>query len=325
MDAPEQSDSERADVSVVIATFMREQVLIDTINCVLTQCPPAKEILVIDQSPSHDSETESQLTSWSESGKIRWTKLSKPSITRAMNYGLQAAKGSIVLFLDDDVTASSDLVCSHAKEYCAWPGAVAVVGQVLQPGEIPRDVSHGVDRSGIRADFAFPFYSKTPDWVNNVIACNLSVSRQFALAAGGFDEKFIGVAYRFETEFAHRLTRLGGRIRFCPGASINHLRASRGGTRSTGSHLCSADPKHGIGDYYFCFMFDSRLQAWRYAIARLFREVRTRFHLFHPWWIPVKLVGEIRAMWGGWKLARAKRREVRGARNEEAENAVRRS
>ena len=30
--------------------------------------------------------------------------------------------------------------------------------------------------------------------------------------------------------------------------------------------------------------------------CRPFREVRTRFHLRHPWFVPVKLLGEMRAL-----------------------------
>ena len=28
----------------------------------------------------------------------------------------------------------------------------------------------------------------------------------------------------------------------------------------------------------------------------IFREVNTRFHLTRPWWIPVKMVGELHAL-----------------------------
>jgi GT2 family glycosyltransferase len=130
----------------------------------------------------------------------------------------------------------------------------------------------------------------------NVMAGNLSVRRDKALQIGGFDENFIGVAYRFETEFAHRIWAQGGKILFQPEASIHHLRAPSGGTRSHGNHLTSVSPLHGVGDFYFALRQGLSLATLIYMARRPFREVCTRFHLKHPWWIPVKFLGEIRAL-----------------------------
>ena len=63
----------------------------------------------------------------------------------------------------------------------------------------------------------------------------------------------------------------------------------------TGSHLTSASPRHGMGDYYFALRSGMSRESAAYMLLRPFREVRTRFHLRQPWYIPVKLVGEMRA------------------------------
>jgi len=153
-------------------------------------------------------------------------------------------------------------------------------------------------RSGsLTGDLGFRFNGATPAWVTNVMAGNLCVKRERALAVGGFDANFTPpVAYRFETEFAKRVIAAGGRIWFEPTASIRHLRAARGGTRSQGSHLTSASPVHGVGDYYYALRCGRGWERVWYVARRPFREVRTRFHLRHPWYIPVKLIGEARAM-----------------------------
>ena len=88
----------------------------------------------------------------------------------------------------------------------------------------------------------------------------------------------------------------GGKIRFVGSAGIDHLRVKTGGTRSEGNHMTSASPLHGFGDYYYAFKHGSSVEAWRYSLQRFFREVRTRFHLTRPWWIPVKMLGEARAI-----------------------------
>jgi hypothetical protein len=141
-------------------------------------------------------------------------------------------------------------------------------------------------------------------YIENAMAGNLSVKRDRALQIGGFDENFPPpVASRFESEFAKRLVRSGGRVWFEPRASLRHLAATTGGTRSKGSHLTSMSPVHGIGDCYFALRTGQGLEKWGYLARKPFREVRTKFHLRHPWWIPVKFVGELRALAAALRLS----------------------
>jgi GT2 family glycosyltransferase len=157
--------------------------------------------------------------------------------------------------------------------------------------------------SVLRRDLDFRFYGTAPAWVTNVMAGNLSVKRDKALSLGGFDKNFIPpVSYRFETEFAKRVVLAGGKIRFEPKASIRHLRAASGGTRTLGSHLTSISPLHGVGDYYYALCCGKGWDRVGYMARRALREVCTRFHLWHPWWIPVKAVGELRAIWMALRL-----------------------
>lgn len=294
---------------MVIPTYQREQVLVDTIKCLLRQRVRPAEILIVDQTPRHEASVQENLSSWHQRGEINWIRQQKPSIPIAMNTGLKAATQAIVLFLDDDIRADQDLVAAHLEAYGKYPEASAIVGQVLQPGESSANVNIDCSRSGLCADLNFPFFSNKSDWVSNVMAGNLSVRRDAALKVGGFDENFSGVAYRFETDFARRLIGARGKIRYYPAAAIDHLRLSSGGTRSHGSHLTSASPRHGTGDYYFAFLHGHGMERWSYSLSRFFREVRTRFHLRHPWWIPVKLLGEFRALIAGRALARSKKRK----------------
>ena len=295
------TDSAGPTLSVVIPTYGRDQILLNTIAALLPQSPD--ELLIVDQTEAHDAATESQLRAWDDAGTVRWIRLSPPSIPRAMNVGLRQARGEVVLFLDDDITPAAELVDAHREAHSRNNAEiVAVVGQVLQPGEEPTDAVARADGpyDPLATDFDFVFRGTQPSLVTNVMAGNLSVRRDAALAVGGFDEQFKGSAYRFETEFARRLVAAGYGIAFAPSASLRHLRAERGGTRQGGSHLTSASPRHGAGDYYFALRHGRGLARLRYLLRRPLREVRTKFHLRHPWYIPVKLVGELRALRQGW-------------------------
>ena len=287
----------RRGCAVVIPTFGRERVLIETVEAIVRLPVRPDEILIVDQTPRHDDATEAALRGWSETGTIRWLRLSAPSTVEALNTGLREARAPVVLILDDDIIPGAGLVDAHASAHARFAEAWAVAGQVLQAGEAPVAEGPRGPRAGLRADLRFRFAASEPDWVANVIACNLSVKRDRALAVGGFDGNYAPpVAFRFETDFARRVLAAGGRIRFEPGASVRHLRAASGGTRATGSHLTSASPLHGAGDYYFALRWGRGWERIGYLANRPFREVRTRFHLRHPWWIPVKFIGELRAL-----------------------------
>ena len=238
-------------LSIAIPTFGRHEVLTETIQALLSLGEGQKEILVIDQTLEHDVVTTENLTAWHDQGDIRWLKRDKPSITESMNFALQEASSPLILFLDDDITPYPGLLTGHRRCHREFSDVWASVGQVIQPWQQPENVSAPRKLKGLRRDFDFPFHSTVPDWVGNVMAGNLCVRRDRALQLGGFDENYLGAAYRFETDFARRLTAAGGLIRYCPEARIDHLRVSRGGTRQQGSHLSSADPIHGVGDHYY--------------------------------------------------------------------------
>jgi len=310
------------DISVVIPTYRRGPVLLDTLRHVLALDPAPSEILIVDQTEWPEPEVAEVLAQMETEGRIRWLRHAPPSIPQAMNRGLLEAKGHIVLFLDDDIIPQLDLVTCHRQAYESYPEAWAVAGRILQPEDeengVSTDRQPSTDFSFLRQDLDFSFAGNNPAWVTNVMAGHLSVNRDRALAAGGFDENFIPpVSFRFETEFAKRLVAAGGKIRFEPQASLQHLRAGSGGTRSQGSHLTSASPVHGVGDYYYAKRWGKGWGRMAYIVRRPFREVCTRFHLTHPWWIPVKLVGELRAIAFAFRLHRAGPRLLEGQKEGE--------
>jgi GT2 family glycosyltransferase len=215
-----------------------------------------------------------------------------------MNEALLAAATPVVLYLDDDVEPAPHLIAAHERAHA--DGAIwAVVGQILQPGEEPRHFEQPED------DLEFHFNHDAGCFVANVMAGNLSVKRERAIGIGGFDENFVGVAYRFETDFALRLVAAGGKVWFSPEAGLRHLKLASGGLRSFGDHRSSPSPAHSVGDYYFAI--HHRPPLWRYALRRLRKNAVTRYHLRHPWTIPTKVIGELRGLLLARTLARAGR------------------
>lgn len=289
-------------VSVVIPTYRREQVLLDTLDYLVGLDTPPSEILVVDQTEKHDPATVSSLTAREAQGQIRWITRTVPSIPQAMNCGLLAASNEIVLFLDDDIRPENGLIEHHASAH-ATHSDVIVAGRVIQPweeGKVPDTTA------------AFHFASTRKAWVSEFMGGNFSVQRKRALGLGGFDENFVRVAFRFEAEFAHRALTQGMRIFFEPRACIHHLKVSAGGTRTYGEHLTTLRPDHAVGAYYYVLRTWRGWQSVTDFFARPLRSVMTKHHLHRPWFIPVTLIAELRAML--WALALF----LRGARHIDA-------
>ncbi len=289
-------------ITIAIPTYNRGAILVETIERLFALTPAPDAILIADQTKRHPSDVEQLLRAWHARGAIRWMRLDEPSIPKAMNDALVAARTDLVLFFDDDLIPGANIVEAHVSAHRddeIW----AVAGQVLQPGESPEPPT--ANRQPPTA-LDFRFNSTDGTFITNVMAGNLSVKRERALAIGGFDENFVGAAYRFETDFAMRIAASGGRIWFEPKASIRHLQLSTGGLRSYGDHRSAAVPAHSAGDYYFAL--HHRPGFWRYVARRLVQNVATLYLATHPWLIPAKLIGETRGLLLARKLHRKGRR-----------------
>ena len=289
--------SQHANLSVVIPTYNRGEILLDTIALLLDQNVAPTEVLVIDQTNYNETEpTFLALQALSAQASINWVRLAKPSIPIAMNCGLVQAQTPHVLFLDDDVAFAPDFIECHlralrqqgyANQYCAH------VGQIIQPWQQVVELGDYQAGAGLMRDLSFPFNCDQDHNIANCMAGNLCVDRSLALQAGGFDERFDGVAYRFETEFCRRLiVHSGLSLQFSAAATLDHLKVSTGGTREAAkSHLTSLSAAHSSGDYYFALRHGG-LESLEYVLRRWFGSYYSKFYLRRPWWIPVRMVSE---------------------------------
>lgn len=281
-------------LSIVIPTYRRGNIALDTLHALLALAEPADELLLVDQTLDHPAEVASALQTLHDAGQMRWIRLPEPSIPHAMNVGLLEAATDVVLFLDDDIIPNPQLVAAHRLAQAEGDAAL-VAGRVFQPGQ---------GSETLRVGEPFRFTSDAAARIDEFMGGNFSVRREVALALGGFDENFVGAAYRFEAEFASRYVRAHGPIRYEPGAIIQHLAIATGGTRAHGHHLRTARPAHTVGAYYF--LLRARPRGWWWQVLwRPLRAVRTRFHLRHPWRIPPTLLAEMRGFLWARRLVRA--------------------
>lgn len=281
----DENNTSSMSISIVIPTFNRGPLLINTIRDLLSIPHPANEIVVIDQTRSHPPEVARQLSDWEQDGSISLTYQPTPSVVKAMNLGLVTAKEDYVLFLDDDIKPCYDLIEKH------WLFAISrqcdvVAGRVIQPWNDPNgdQTSHDVNRSYNALDNC---------QTEHFIGANFLVKRETAIQVGGFDENFKGTAHDYEREFSDRVQLNAGQIFYCGEAAVHHLKEPNGGIRTFGHFLKTAKPHHALGAYYYILRSKRVKSKGIKIIRRLLERIFTRTHLKQPWWIPVTLLGDI--------------------------------
>lgn len=277
--------------SVIIPTFNRSESLCDTLRGLFDQSDENCEIIVVDQSNKTVAEKETFFRKYKK--KFKLIKLSSPSLPRARNQGVEAAKGEVVVFCDDDVLVGKDFVAHHLTNY-QDKSIDAIAGRVVEKGK--KRVKERAQKVGgvtfwgsVRGGFS----STSRQEAGNLFGCNFSVRRKIFLQAGGFDENFIGNALREETDFALRLKKQRRKIVFDPKAKLIHLHTlvKSGGCRKDDDRLNWYKDFFHNETYFFLKHFNSLflpiflLVRWQYFFRSMFgfgREVSRR-SLLVPW------------------------------------------
>lgn len=215
-------------ISVVVPTYRRPELLSKCLDSLAEQDmrPDGYEVVVIDDG-SGDG-TQAVLREHSEGwANLRWfTQPVNRGPAAARNRGVVEAIAPLILFIDDDIVATPDLVSRHAAFYEACDDdAVGVVGHVSWLPELPvSDFMRWLDSTTLQ----FAFESMAPGQVEHpweaFYTCNLSLPRRMLEDAGGFDERFPYPAFE-DIDMGLRLARAGFRLVYVPAALAWHSRA----------------------------------------------------------------------------------------------------
>ena len=225
-------------ISVVIPTYNREQTLRETLAGLMRQDYPNFEVLVIDQTHTHESETQVYLEQLANAGKIKWFQVNWANLPAARNYAVRRAVGDIILFIDDDVELPNGFLAAHACNYLAKPDVGCVAGRVfdrMKLGDSGGDLAieylppEAMD-AGIAWYFIDLVHTVKPQQVLSARGCNMSFRKQvFAEYGLSFDERFAGSAVREESDFCLKLRSTGLKIWYDPNACLVHLGEESGG------------------------------------------------------------------------------------------------
>ncbi len=217
--------------SVVIPTWKRASLLQETLTSLEAQTSHDFEVVVV--CDGEDTGTRGLSEDFSPWFELRW--LFHPSnlgLPTARNNGVMAAKGEVILFLDDDTPADESLVCRHLQHFQAHrPDAhIAVYGTIVDrrqdhlPTWTDRFLQQSWERTlnEIRAQIAAPGEASVGNDIERAICfgVNCSIRRDLFLGTGGFLAELRNGGE--ELEYGHRLYRQGVRFVVDPGAIVYH-------------------------------------------------------------------------------------------------------
>ncbi|MEO1083256.1 MAG: glycosyltransferase family A protein [Acidobacteriota bacterium] len=199
----------RPTVSVLIPTLDRYPYLDVVLEQLARQTVPVLEVLVIDQTTP-----ERRRTAWTPPAglELKVFERNRPGQSSARNVGLLAARGEVILFLDDDVEMDTDLVERHLAVLNATGADASCGGQEeVGAGETPPEFKHP------RISDVFP-------------TCNAALRRDALRRSGLFDLAFDHGA-RADADLGTRLYLSGALLRLAPSVSVLHHKAPAGGLR----------------------------------------------------------------------------------------------
>ena len=293
--------SDRPFWSVIVPTYQREEVLCETIEYLLGLSYPHYELLVIDQTPRHEKETEQFLRVCERRfpQRFRWHFIAKANLPHARNVGAEMAKGEYLLYCDDDIIPPVDLIELHQRSLNS-PGVGAVTGGVhldRKPASATTSSPSKILGDGRVANSP----GRGPSSTDSLWGGNMSMARQLVFDVGLFDEAYIGNAYREETDFSLRVKQRVISSFLIYAAAIVHLGHPTGGARASkvaGEGKYLFELHHNIA-YFFAKNFQQR-----YCLSFLERELRwfakeRSLFLSHPNLFAPALRGLWRGYWAG--------------------------
>lgn len=204
-------------LSIVIPTLGRSDSLPEVLRAVTHQHPSLQnvEVIVVLDAAAPDQASPAV-------DPARVLRAGVPGASGARNAGWRAASAPLVLFLDDDIVPSRQLVAEHLAWHARHPAReIGVLGLVEWSRRVRVTPFMRWLEAGIQFDYR-TINSTDVEW-QRFYSCNVSVKREFLDLVGGFDEERFPYGYE-DLELARRMADHGLRLLFNPAAVAEHLK-----------------------------------------------------------------------------------------------------
>jgi GT2 family glycosyltransferase len=203
----EHGDPEVVDVSVLIPTIGRAELLEKCLRSLEACRPRAREVVIVDQ--SRGDEVAAVVRAFDHIG-ARAVPMAERGVARARNRGLQEIRHEVMALTDDDCVVDPSWIGVAYDQAKSNPGAI-LTGRVLPGGSegyVPSTRTDEEPRDFTGQPFVGAFFT------NNAV-----VPLSETLALGGFDERFPNAS---DNDFEYRWLATGRPLRFDPRLVVWH-------------------------------------------------------------------------------------------------------
>ena len=224
--------------SIVVPTHNRARALGRVLESLLAQSVArAFEIIVVDNRSSDSTRSVVEEFARNRPGNVRYVREERPGAAAARNAGIDAARGAIVAFVDDDEVVWPDWLAGLDDVYQQCPDAWCVGGRMLL--ELPKAQPRWFHRTSTLTTAYLSGLDMGPRIVKlcypQALFCgNLSVRREVLASVGGFSLSLgpVGTDHRKglarnllgeEIDLCLRIHRKGGTIYYTGQATVVHV------------------------------------------------------------------------------------------------------
>ncbi len=240
------------ETSVIVCTRNRPEHLRKCIASLLKQSAKPKEIIIVDDASDERidvmqmlnaifSSTRNKVSNLlSENIEIKYIRNKRrQGVVKGRNFGIAAAKGDVVAFIDDDGYAHRNWIKNLSKHYkrrsvLGVGGPIVEVGRNVETKSHFKRMSYITQHGDIKHNYRVRKFKDVKNLrvanVRFLMGGNMSFRRSTLLSLKGFSTEYKGNYYREETDMCMRASRIG-KIVFEPSAVAYHNTAKHGGTR----------------------------------------------------------------------------------------------
>jgi glycosyltransferase involved in cell wall biosynthesis len=213
------------ELTVVVCTRDRPQLLRSCLQHLARLSPPPGEVLVVDNAPT----TGETRTLAAEFG-VGYVVEPEPGLDRARNRGWQSARGSVVVYVDDDARAHPRFVAGVARGFLDR-SVGAVTGLVVPAELVTRPQQLFEQQGGMRKGFQRQVFHRD-SWSHGVqayrlgVGTNMAFRRHVLAELGGFDPRLdVGTRTRGggDVDMLYRALLDGWAVVYEPGAVVRHI------------------------------------------------------------------------------------------------------
>lgn len=203
-------------VSIIIPTYNRLTRLKQVISAIERQTYALDDVEVIIVSDGSTDGTDSYFSTIKTSLNLRCVLQQNAGPAAARNNGIRNAQGDIILFIDDDVVPSPQLLMEHMRVHTERPNMV-VLGPMLNPPDFALSPWVAWEQAMLEKQYNAMQQGTFKTSARQFYTGNTSLPRHILLVSGGFDERFrraedIELAYRLKAqdiEFMFIMTAVG--------------------------------------------------------------------------------------------------------------------